>query len=139
MILLKVKRFAKKPTYTIGRFSVDEKYLCESLEDKDRDLNNDGDLNEPGEEKIKGQTAIPKGTYNIQWKHSQTFNKIMPYLMNVPGFKNVMIHPGNDSLDTKGCILIGYNNEPGKVLMSKIAFNKLMNLIYLKQCKIIVE
>ena len=33
-----VKRIAKLPTYTIGRLYIDEKLICDTLEDTDRGL-----------------------------------------------------------------------------------------------------
>ena len=39
--------------------------ICNTIEDKVRDLNKDGDLNDEGEEKVYAQTAIPYGTYTI--------------------------------------------------------------------------
>jgi len=36
---LLLKRIAKKDTYTIGKLYIDGKYFCDTLEDKDRGLN----------------------------------------------------------------------------------------------------
>lgn len=33
-----VRRIAKKPKYTIGRVYIDDVYVCDSIEDKDRAL-----------------------------------------------------------------------------------------------------
>ena len=33
-----IKRIAKKSTYTIGKLYIDNKYFCDTLEDKDRGL-----------------------------------------------------------------------------------------------------
>lgn len=33
-----VKRIAKKDKYTIGRVYIDDVYICDSIEDKDRGL-----------------------------------------------------------------------------------------------------
>ena len=37
-----LRRIARKPTYTIGRLSIDGRYFCDTVEDKDRDLNRNG-------------------------------------------------------------------------------------------------
>jgi len=114
-------RIAKKVTYTIGRlYFADCK--CDTLEDPVRellDLNGDGDFSDEGEGKVYGQTAIPAGRYQVKMRHSPTFNRFMPYLEDVPGFKYVMIHPGNSAEDTKGCILVGENTRPGKLINSR--------------------
>jgi hypothetical protein len=38
MISLKLKRIAKKPTYTIGKLYLNGEYFCDTLEDTDRGL-----------------------------------------------------------------------------------------------------
>lgn len=75
-----------------------------TLEDTNRDINFDGTLDAP---KVWGQTAIPFGTYEVKMQFSSHFQKMMPYLQNVPGFSGVMVHNGNYTKDTKGCILVG--------------------------------
>ena len=121
-------RIAKKLTYTIGRmYFADCK--TDSLEDPVRellDINGDGDFNDEGEGKIYGQTAIPAGRYEIKMAMSKNFNRLMPYLQDVPGFSYVMIHAGQDERDTSGCILIGENQKPGKLLNSR-AWSDLLN------------
>jgi hypothetical protein len=115
--------------YTIGRLFIDDKQICDTLEDTVRDKNNDGDLNDPGETKIFGKTAIPRGTYRMIINHSNHFNCDMPLLLNVVGFEGIRIHPGNTAEDTEGCILLGFNTEKGKVINSRIAWNKFMDII----------
>ncbi len=53
----------------------------------------------------------------------------MPYLENVPQFTGIMIHPGNTSKDTLGCILVGENKEKGKLINSRKASDKLNEMI----------
>ena len=39
---LLLKRIARRPAYTIGRLYIDGKLFCETVEDRDRDLNRNG-------------------------------------------------------------------------------------------------
>ncbi|MBQ0057900.1 MAG: hypothetical protein KBT20_09610 [Bacteroidales bacterium] len=59
------------------------------------------------EKKVMGRTAIPEGRYRIEMQWSRKYHRLMPFLQNVPQFTGVMIHPGNTSSDTEGCILVG--------------------------------
>lgn len=126
---LTLRRVALKPTYTIGRLSIDGKYFCDTLEDKVRDFNKDGDLLDPGEEKVYGETAIPYGTYKITISYSPRFRRNLPRLQNVKHFEGILIHPGNTSEDTHGCILVGVNTVKGRVVNSKATFDKLFEMI----------
>ena len=118
--------------YTIGKLSADNVYLCDTLEDKVRDLqdrNHDGDFNDPGEGKVYGKTAIPYGRYRILFTYWKKHNRMAPLLQNVPGFTGIFIHSGNTAADSEGCILPGENKEKGKVLYSKYHVNIIENLI----------
>jgi hypothetical protein len=125
MILL-VNRFFKGDTYTIGRLNIDGVPFCDTLEDVVRDLNKDGDLNDPGEGKIYGQTAIPYGTYKVVLSHSPKFKRILPEILNVPEFTSIRIHAGTTAGDTLGCLLIGKNMFKGTLSHSRITENSLV-------------
>lgn len=103
-----VQRIAKRDDYTIGRLSIDGKYVCDTLEDKVR---------EPGV-KVVGKTAIPAGRYRVIVNVSPKFGRELPRLLDVPGFEGILIHRGNTPEDTAGCILVGENRAKGKVLNS---------------------
>ena len=111
---LKIKRVAFKDTYTIGRFSIDGKYFCDTLEDAVR----------PGS-KIMHKTAIPVGRYKIAWTLSSRFKKYMIQIMDVPNFEGIRIHAGNTSEDTSGCPLVGKNTEIGRLTNSRFYANSL--------------
>ena len=125
---LKLNRIALRKTYTIGKLYIDGKYFCDTLEDTVRDTNKSGKFDN-GEEKIKGKTAIPYGTYEIKWTYSPRFKKYTPQLMNVPSFEGIRIHSGNSSTDTEGCLLLGENKKVGMVLNSRATINKFYPLI----------
>lgn len=106
-------RFFKGPKHTVSHFYIEGTYYCDILEDVVRELGANG------EGKIKGETAIPAGRYEIVMAMSPTFKRMMPYLRKVPFFSSIMMHWGNIPLHTKGCLLMGKNTEKGKVTNSK--------------------
>lgn len=116
-----VNRIFKASTYTIGELSVNNKYLCDTLEDKVR----------PEGEKVYGETAIPAGTYTVVLSYSNRFKKIMPEILNVPNFTRIRIHCGNSSKDTEGCLLVGKwdGKTENWISDSKNTYNKLYSLL----------
>ena len=115
---LELKRHAYKPTYTIGKLFIDGVYYCDTLEDVVRDINRDGDLDDIGEKKVFGETAIPQGTYTIGYTWSPKFKKNMAIICDVDGFDGIRIHgvlPGAIATQkhTHGCILVGKNTVVG--------------------------
>lgn len=125
---LTLKRIALRKTYTIGKLYIDDVYFCDTLEDTVRDTNKSGKFDN-GEQKIKGKTAIPYGTYEIKWTYSPRFKKYTPQLMNVPSFEGIRVHAGNTSADTEGCLILGENKQVGKVLNSRATINKFYPII----------
>lgn len=65
MMKLLLKRIAKKDKYTIGRLYVNGVYMCDTIEDKDRGLDQSMSEANITHLKVKHQTAIPTGTYRI--------------------------------------------------------------------------
>jgi hypothetical protein len=105
-----------KDTYTIGNLLNGDKFLCNSLEDKIRDLqdiNHDGDFDDDGEGKVYGQTAIPCGRYRVLVTDSSKLRKRLPILLNVTGFTGIRIHGGKNASWSEGCILVGENKVKG--------------------------
>lgn len=112
-----LRRF-RGDTYTIGTMYIDGDRFCDTLEPRDRDLNRDGDLNDPGEGKVMHKTAIPYGKYRATLEFSPRFRRDLPRLHNVPHFEGVLIHRGNTPADTSGCVLVGENKVKGRVINS---------------------
>lgn len=136
MLRLSTDRAWKKPTYTIGRFFVNDTRLCESLEDTDRGLNSNFTEAAIKLAKIYGQTAIPTGTYKVILSVSDKFKKkawaakyggLVPEIVGVKGFSGVRIHPGNTAEDTLGCVLVGENKKAGAVINSVKCYYELMD------------
>lgn len=117
MKLLLNRRY-KGPEYTIGSLYIDGQYLCDTIEDRVRDLNADGDLEDPGEGKVFAETAIPFGDYEIELSMSPKFKRLLPLLLDVKHFTGIRIHRGNIAGDSQGCILPGENKIKGKVIYS---------------------
>lgn len=131
-----IKRIAKRDTYTIGKMYINNKYICDTLEDTDRGLAQSMSVTEIASKKIKHRTAIPTGTYTItmnvrsnRYSKSKWYvdfcNAMMPRFINVPGYDGILIHPGNTNKDTSGCILVGKNTIVGKLTESRATFKKL--------------
>lgn len=125
-MLITIDRAWKRTGYTISRLYVNGELFCNALEDEDRGLRQDMDLATIKAKKIAGETAIPSGTYKVAYTYSPRFKKMLPLLGEVPGFDGVRIHSGNTAKDTEGCILVGQNLEKGKVLNSRILYDKLL-------------
>ena len=110
---IQIKRLYKTENSTIGELTIDGKFECYTLEDKEREV------------KIKCETAIPKGTYKVIINQSNRFKKLLPLVLNVPNFEGIRIHPGNTNHDTEGCILVGRTMSKDFIGQSRKAFETL--------------
>ena len=137
---LRVERRWPKATYTLGRLYIDGLLYCNTLEDTDRGLKQTDSLDYIKTRKVAGETAIPKGTYKVamnvtspkysasSWYWSLCQGKV-PRLLNVPGFDGILIHTGNNPLQTSGCLLVGRNTKVGQLTESKDTFKKIYKLM----------
>lgn len=137
---IKIKRVAKKPTYTIGKLYINDEYFCDTIEDKDRGLNKSMSIEDIKKKKVYAETAIPTGSYEVttnivspKYSKKPTYMKMcggrVPRILDVPGFDGVLIHTGNTQKDSMGCIIIGMNKVVGKVVNSIETFKKLFPII----------
>jgi len=112
-----------------GELFINGSFFCYTLEDKIRDV------------KIKHQTCIPQGSYNIIITYSTRFKELLPLLQNVPNFIGIRIHAGNTIEDTSGCILVGSAIQGERLLYSKITVNRLISKLQsaLKKEKVKIE
>ena len=123
---LRLERKYRNNNYCIDKLYINGKYFSDVLEDPDRGLTDTMSLEEIKKIKIKGNTCIPYGTYNITITYSPRFKKNLPLLNNVKGFDGIRIHSGNKPQDTEGCLLPGFNKVKGQVIDSKVTTNKLI-------------
>ena len=139
MEILLIRKY-KKPTYTVGNLYINGKWIANTLEDVDRNLNSSMSVEQIKAIKKPNETAIPTGTYEVTLDifspkfgnksfYKKTCNGKLPRLLNVKGFDGVLIHCGNTNLDTSGCVLVGRNLEKGKVLKSQETFEKLYKIL----------
>ena len=101
---LKLIRVHGTEGFTEGKLYIDDVFECYTVEDEDR-------LLEAGGTKVYGQTAIPKGSYEVILSMSPRFKKVLPEVIGVVGFEGVRIHSGNSSKNTEGCIIVGSTND----------------------------
>jgi len=128
-MIITLRRIAMKDTYTIGKLYIDGVYFCDTVEDKDRGLNDSMEESVIKERKVYGETAIPLGTYKVEITYSPKFKKNLPLLYNVKGFEGIRIHSGNTAKDSLGCIIVGKNKKVGMVLDSRSTMTKLMKIL----------
>lgn len=139
---LKLRRVAKREKYTIGHLYRKDKtngqwvFLCDTIEDKDRGLDQSMTLANIQRLKVKGETAIPTGTYEIIMDviSPKFYNKPLykefcggkvPRFKYVKGFNGVLMHSGTDQDSTEGCPIVGENKIVGKVVNSWATFKRI--------------
>ncbi len=121
-------RINSQPDFTMGvMFVTGETYvrqLCYTVEDEFREV------------KVPEETRIPADTYELKLRngsplghrYAQRFPDIhegMIWLQDVPNFKWVYIHCGNDDDDTDGCVLVGNYMTFGRVLNSRATYRRI--------------
>ncbi len=78
-------------------------------------------------------SAIPNGTYPVVLAPSPKFEMVqdswvqgyahsIPHIIQIPNRTNILVHWGNYSTDTDGCVLVGMTQEQGFVGRSREAF-----------------
>jgi hypothetical protein len=115
--------------YTIGSLYIGSEYFCDTLEDKDRGLTQSMSLDEIKHVKIPHETAIPTGEYKVIVNISPAKKRMLPRLLDVPGFSGILIHRGNTKNDSSGCILVGKNKVKGKVINSTQCEKQLVEIL----------
>ena len=116
---LQVLRFSSQADCTHGLLfeitDIGRKFLCYTLEDERRAL------------KVKGETRIPAGIYNIELRKEGGFHQRytkkyanihrgMLHITDVPNFEYILIHTGNTDEHTAGCLIVGDSQENNIIL-----------------------
>lgn len=110
-MLLTIERNYKEKA-TPGRLLINGGFFCHTLE-------------------LPKFRCIPEGEYSLLMTYSPRFKRLMPQIMNVPGFEGIRIHWGNFvPKDSQGCPLVGYDkgvdaNGVDAVYRSRICFEEL--------------
>ena len=105
---LNVLRMRTVPDSTLGAFYIDGLFSAFTLEDGARPLG-----------KVAKETRIPVGIYRVglrtgspvadQYADKYVWHRWgMLWLLDVPLFTFVYIHPGNTHKNTDGCVLVGH-------------------------------
>lgn len=71
--------------------------------------------------------CVPPGIYSIDFHYSPKFGKYMLTLCGVRGRSGILIHSGNTSNDTSGCILVGQRENISVLSNSRSTLDKLFN------------
>lgn len=108
-----------------GKLYAGDQFLCSTLEDVVREVAG----SDVAHWKVPGCTAIPRGTYRVMLTLSARFKRVLPLLIDVPGYSGVRIHSGNRAADTHGCILVGRLRGRDHLVASRDAFDELFELL----------
>ena len=122
---LLVQRLHDTGDATIGALFIDGKFECFTLEDEYREV------------KVKGETRIPAGEYEIKFRKEGGFHnrysekygsmhKGMLHVQDVPNFQWILIHTGNTDEHTAGCLLVGETADCNGVIGRSVAAYKKM-------------
>ena len=118
-----------KEEYTIGKMFLDGEYFCDTLEDTFRGLDQKMTLSQLKKLKVFGKTAIPTGRYEVVSYYWAKYQKVYPWLQEVPAYTGVLIHKGQNHTHTDGCILVGENKIKGGLINGEPYVRKLTKMI----------
>ncbi len=103
---LTLTRYSESKESTLGLLHIDGVFQCYILEDQYQT------------KKVFGETRIPNGVYDLKLReyggHHGRYKEKFPLfhlgmiqIMDVPNFRDILIHIGNKDDDTQGCLLTG--------------------------------
>lgn len=115
-MLITINRMTYTDESTQGQMGLDGIFECYTLE--------------PKQDQSKGKPyCIPAGTYRYVIGISARFSRNVIKVLDVPGFTDIEIHPGNFPGDTHGCTVVGNVEGTDFVGHSNFEFGELMGKI----------
>lgn len=124
-----LQRTKKTEDYTEGKLFVDGVYVCDTIEDAERGLDQSMSEEEITEKKVYEKTAIPTGRYKVTIDWSNKFGKMLIHILNVKGFDGIRVHSGNSAGDSFGCVLVGLRTSNGWVSSSRKTYAILHKMV----------
>ena len=101
---------------TIGNLYLNGEWLCDTLE-------------LPYKDNQRNISCIPAGQYKVRLRtarESSTRDYLHLLIQDVPNRDFVLVHVGNKSSDSRGCVLVGIGTEQDFVKNSRLAMELLM-------------
>lgn len=127
-MVIKLIRYEEQELRCFGKIYADGEYVCDTLEDTDRHLEDYLSDREKGKTvKQYGKTAIPCGTYRAKYYYWQKHSNWYPWIQNVPFFSGILIHGGITENQTLGCVLVG-TRSGDRLVKSGEAMSKIRSL-----------
>lgn len=125
MVEMRIVRYEEQPLRCFGRLYINDTYICDTLEDTDRHLEDYlSDIETGKKKKVYGKTAIPIGKYPLKYEWWAKHKNYYPWVKNVPFFSGILIHGGSNENHSLGCILVG--KRSGDILtQSFVSLNKI--------------
>lgn len=112
--MLRIFRYKRSNTETLGVLIVDGHYFCDTLE-------------LPWRQNAQNISCIPLGIYPVESILSSRHGKCIA-VSEVKGRSGILIHAGNTVADTEGCILVGVRHG-NSVRESRNTLSKLLDVI----------
>ena len=101
---------------TIGNLYLNGEWLCDTLE-------------LPYKDNQRSISSIPAGKYKVRLRtarESATRDYLHLLVQDVPNRDYILVHIGNKSSDSRGCVLVGIGTEQDFVKNSRLAMELLM-------------
>ena len=138
-----VNRKYKKADYVIGELTIEGEFICSTLEDTDRGLDDSMQEWMIRNKKIPTRTAIPTGRYEVlmdvvspKFSQKPFYVEVcggkVPRLKDVKGFEGILIHVADGPRGAnliEGCLGVGRNTIKGGLTEGQETFKKIYALM----------